>query len=221
MKRSFVQACLEEVRVKPSAPFPVPFSMISETFDLDNETRYKPDSSYDDIIKTLFGMGELYGRKKQTHVYLSEPGYKAGGSSPHVSMSDSAGVLAMKYLSFTGKKGFSLAIKPKVFRQPDINSHPMAFGMHGFHDGQETLYVDKLLLPAFDEAKRHRGVRAIPATADSLNFAENYVGRCMRQIETQAPILMYENLRAAVPEKLMRALSADHVGAITPETMEI
>lgn len=219
MKQSFLQACLNEERLGKVRPFAVPFDKIIHTFDLDNMERYNFDDAYDDVIKTLFRMGELYGRRKQTQVYLSEPNHRANGTSQHQKMSDSAGVIAMKYKTFLGKNGFSLAIKPKVFSQPDVVSHPMAFGLHGFHDGHETLYIDKLMMPAFDEFKRHRGVRSIPLTAECLNYAENYVDLCMKQLDAKAPILMYENLRNSAPDNLLRALSGQHVGAITPEVL--
>lgn len=221
MKNAFLKACLDATRIKVDAPFPVPYQSISDTFDLDNEERYSVDNSYDDVIKTLFGMGELYGRQKQTHVFLSEPGFRADGAIGHSAMSDSAGVLSMKYLSLTGRKGFSLAIKPKAFSRPDIISHPMAFGLHGFHDGADTLHVDKLLLPSFDDYKRHSGVRGVPVTSETLNYAQNYAALCMEQLRSGNLLLMYDNLRASVPEKLFQSLIGEQVGRIGHDALEM
>ena len=219
MNNAFIQACLGQEGVKPNVPFPVPFEYISATFDLDNADYYQINSAYDDMLKAAFGLGEFYGRRKETHVYLNEPHFRSNGSSSRSRMSDSAGVMAMKYLTFTGRHGFCLAIKPKAFAAPNIVSHPLAFGMHGFHDGNKTLHVDKLLLPAFDQFRRHRGFRTIPVTSETLNAAQAYAGLCMEQIKSGNPIMMLENLRNAAPEKLTRALIGENVGAITPAVL--
>lgn len=215
MKNAFVKACLEQEGTKNNPSFPVPFEYISATFDLDDDTRYQACGTYDDILKTAFGMGVFYGRRKETHVYLSEPAFRSKGASEHSDISGSAGILAMKYLTFTGRRGFCLAIKPKTFAMPEIISYPLAFGIHGFHDGDQTLYVDKLMLPAFDQCRRHQGMRSIAITSESLTYAQRYATLCMEQINASAPILMLENLRTAAPENLVQALTGTVVGPVT------
>ena len=114
------------------------------------------------------------------------------------------------------ENGFCLLIKPKTYARPDVISNPMAFGIHGFHDGDQTLYVDKLMLPAFNQFRKHIGFRRTPVTAQTLEYAESYANICMEQLLSSGHLLMLENLSNAAPEKLVASLCGSHVGPVDP-----